>query len=223
VIRIKALELPKIPEGGGTISNLAFQKQDPNRCSVFLDETYAFGLHVDIVMQRDLKKGLFLSEQQCNELADEDLYFKAMKRCMDFIAYRPRSQSEIDSRLKQLGVSEEIAQRVAGRLVELNLVNDAEYARMFVESRIRSRGFGRFRIKQELIQKGIESSVADATLDKLYTAENEQSQLVKLIAAAKRKYRNETDQKVQTNKITSFLVRKGFDGHAIREQLKASE
>lgn len=223
MIRIKALELPTIPEGGGTISNIAFQKQDPNRCSVFLDEKYAFGLHVDLVMQRDLKKDLFLSEEQCRELTDQDLYYKAMKRCMDFIAYRPRSSAEIQTRLKQLGVAENIASRVEGRLTELNLVNDAEYARMFVESRVRSRGFGRFRIKQELIQKGIDAAVAEATLDKLYSDEDQQKQLAKLLAVAKRKYRNEADERAQNNKITAFLVRKGFDGSSIREQLKAAE
>jgi regulatory protein len=223
VIRIKPIEPPTIPAGGGTITNVAFQKQDPNRCSVFLNDAYAFGLHVDIVMRTGLKKGMNLSEEQCKELTDEDVYFKAMKRCMDYIAYRLRTAAEIDTRLRQLGVPDAIAERIRQKLNDLDLINDAEFARMFAESRVRSKGFGFIRIKQDLMQKGIPADMAEEALRLTYPEEDQMVQLEKQVELAGRKYRKETDERQRKQKMTQFLMRRGFNSDQIRKALKSAK
>jgi len=223
VIRIKPIELPTIPAGGGTISNVAFQKQDPNRCSVFLNDAYAFGLHVDIVMRKGLKKGMSLTEDECKELTDEDVYFKAMKRCMDFISYRLRTMTEIDTRLKQLGVPDPVSERIRLKLDELGLLNDVEYARMFAESRIRSKGYGFMRIKQDLMQKGIPADMAEDALRLTYPEKDQLVQLEKQLERAHRKYSKETDDRAREQKMMQFLMRRGFSADQIRNALRSSK
>lgn len=222
MIRIKPIEIPSIPSGGGTITNLAFQKQDSNRCSVFLDEEYAFGLHVDIVMQSDLKKGVFLSADAAADLVNEDVYFKAMKRCLDFITNRPRTAKEIDTRLTELGVVDAVAARVRKRLDELGFINDAEFARLFSESRVRSKGLGFFRIKQELIHKGVTPELADSALKAAYPEEEQQNQLSAQLVLAERKYRKETDPNAKKHKITQHLMRRGFSANQILDAIGSS-
>ncbi len=221
MIRIKPIELPTIPPNGGTITSLAFQKQDPNRCSLFLDETYAFGLHIDIVMREDLKKDMHLSHDACQKLVDEDVYFKAMKRCLDYIQYRPRTRKEIQTRLTQLAVSEAISEQIVGKLDEMRLIDDSEFARMFVESRVRSKGFGATRIKQELIHKGVSAEIADIALKAGYPEGERESQLEQQIVMAERKYRKEADLRSREHKVIQFLIRRGFEAGAIRDAIRA--
>ncbi len=222
MIRIKPIEIPSIPASGGTITNIAFQKQDTNRCSVFLDETYAFGLHVDIVMQTGLKKGMVLTEEAAGELVNEDVYFKAMKRCLDYITNRPRTAKEIDTRLTQLGVAEPIAERIRVRLDELGLINDAEFARLFSESRVRSKGLGFIRIKQELIHKGVSPELAEAALKAAYPEDVQLQQLADQLVLAERKYRKEGDMKAKNHKITQHLIRRGFSSSHIQEAIRTA-
>jgi regulatory protein len=223
VIRIKPIELPTIPPNGGTITNISFQKQDTNRCSVFLDEEYAFGLHVDIVMQTGIKKGMMLTEEAAKELIDEDVYFKAMKRCLDFITNRPRTKKEIDTRLTQLGVPESVAERVCTRLDELGLINDTEFARLFSESRVRNKGFGFMRIKQELIHKGVAPELAEAAVKQAYPEEEQAKQLSVQLELAQRKYRKETDLRAKNHKITQHLMRRGFNSGQIMDVIRSQE
>jgi len=214
--------MPTIPNGGGTVTSLAFQKQDASRCSVFLDESYAFGLHIDIVMREGLKKDMRLSEDACTSLVEEDMYFKAMKRCLDYIQYRPRTKKEIQTRLTQLAVSETASEKVLTKLDEMSLIDDREFARMFVESRVRSKGFGTMRIKRELIHKGVPSDMADEALKMYYPQGEQESQLTQQVILALRKYRKESDQKKRDHKVIQFLMRRGFEPGAIKTELKSA-
>ena len=51
-----------------TITQITVQKKRKNRCSIFLDDEYAFGLDQDIVLQFGLKKGDQLAEQQIEKI-----------------------------------------------------------------------------------------------------------------------------------------------------------
>lgn len=221
MIRVKPIEILDPPQGGGTVTSVVAQKKDPNRCSIDIDDAYAFGLHVDIVIEVGLKKGTQLSEEQCQELVERDLYFKAMKRCMDYLAFRPRSSMEIKTRLKDLAVPAPVGDRICDRLIELGYVDDRAFARQWAESRSRSKGYGPYRLKQELIRKGIPSEMAARAVDEACSSELISQQLHNQLTGALRRYRNETDEQAKKRKILQFLIRRGFSTGDILDALKS--
>ena len=52
----------------GTITRIVRQKKDPDRASVFLDDAFAFGLAVDLVIDAGLRKGMPLPAHRQREL-----------------------------------------------------------------------------------------------------------------------------------------------------------
>lgn len=219
MIKIKPLALPDIPADGGTVTAVTVQKKDADRCSIYLDEKFAFGIHVDLVLEAGLKKDLRLTEDECRELVSRDFYFKALKRCMSFIAYRPRTEFEIRTRLKELGVPDEISKRVMDRMLELGYLNDKEFARQWAETRSRSKGFGPLRLQMELQKKGIDQELArEAVLDTCsdeLVLKNLQDQMKRAI----HRYRRDVDITTKKRKIVGFLSRRGFSTADIIKQM----
>ncbi len=210
MLSIKPLELPTIPAGGGMISEVSVQKKDLDRCSIYLDGKFAFGIHMNVVVEARLKKGVELTENDCLDLVQKDLYHKAFKRCMDYIAYRPRSLHEIRTRLSDLKVTGDVAERIEARLKDLGYINDEEFARQWVESRVRSKGYGPMRLQNELRKKGIASDLAKKAVDEACPAEVVESQLEQQMNQALKRYRNERDDQKKRQKIVGFLNRRGF-------------
>ena len=220
---IRPLDQPDPPEGGGTVSNVQVQKKDPDRCSVFLDGTFAFGLHMNLVAEHGLHKGMRLDEDSCRSLMLEDLYFKALKRCVDYLAYRPRSTAEIQKRLQELQAPESTAARVMDRLNELGYMDDARFANQWASSRHRSKGYGPRRLESELIQKGIPAELARKSVEEACSQEDVEIQLRKQVSKARHKYRHEGDDRKRDQKIIGYLSRRGFDIGAIRDTIRQTE
>ena len=63
---------------------------------------------------------------------------------------KPRTEGELYETLRERGIPDEVAQEVTARFVEVGLLDDRMYARMWVESRIRSRGLGLSSLRREL-------------------------------------------------------------------------
>jgi len=219
---IRPLEQPEPPKNGGTISAIQVQKKDQERCSLFLDGQFAFGLHMNLVADHGLRKGVQLDEERCRSLLSEDLYYKALKRCVDYLAYRPRSSSEIGQRLRELGVPDSTAEQVRERLNGLGYVNDERFARQWAASRQRSKGFGPRRLEMELIQKGISRDMAREAVNEICSEDDVHDQLTAQLAKARHRYRHEGNERKQEQKIIGFLTRRGFELGAIRDALRVT-
>lgn len=71
-----------------------------------------------------------------------------------YLAYRPRTRQELCRHLIDRGVSHEDAESCADLMEEYHLIDDLQYAKMFIESGLES-GRGMARIRRELQQKGV--------------------------------------------------------------------
>src|SRR6185503_18104891 len=81
-----------------------------------------------------------------------------------FLAARPRSVVETQRRLRHLGYPHALVDSVVARLQEMNYLDDAAFARAWVESRDRARPRGEAALRRELILKGIDRQVIDEVL-----------------------------------------------------------
>ncbi len=87
-----------------------------------------------------------------------------MEAAATFLAVRPRSVQETRRRLTQLGYRAEMVDGVIERLLTMQYLDDATFARAWVESRDRSRPRGESALRRELIMKGIERDTIAAVL-----------------------------------------------------------
>lgn len=144
---------------------------------------------------------------------------KAKDYSFKLLSYRPRSIKEIEGRLKKKDYSSRIISEVIKDLKRLKFLNDKEFARMWVESRIKTRPMGRYRLEQELIQKGIDRELIEKVLSNY--REEEEIKLARELAQRKlkRSYRN-LDEVTTKRRLYSFLQRRGFSYDTIQEAMK---
>lgn len=212
-------KLPEIdvPEGG-TVTAIKQQVNDPDRCSVFLDGEFAFGIHAQVVASAGLSSGMDLDRAACEKLIHEDVYHRAWSRALDYLSHKSRTSTEVQRRMRDIGAPEEVSARVVDRLKELGYLDDRDYAKRYVESRLRSRGYGPRRLEQELRKKGIPRRAAEQAVAGLNEEEVSRT-LDNLAARAVNRYRRVDDDRERRQKATAWLARRGYAYDRIRTAL----
>lgn len=202
-----------------TITQIAVQKKRKNRCSVFLDDEYAFGLDQDIVFQFGLKKGDVLTNEQIEDILLNEEKKKARDRALRFLSYRDRSEKEVRTRLGDAGYDENIIEWVIAELKRLNLINDQRFARSFAQTQMIIRPRGEHILKRELKQKGIDAELIDRIIEQVYEEKDQFS--VALELAKQRKKRNKNIDEMKARKrVSDFLLRRGFGWDIVSEVME---
>ena len=139
-----------------------------------------------------------------------------------FLGYSARSRSEMQKRLERDEFAPEIIAAVLAELEARNWVNDAQFARDWVEDRAERKKYGKGRLAAELRRKGVDKDEVTAALD---TVEDD-DELARARSAAASRWKlseDETDREAiqaEKRRVAAFLQRRGF-GWAIITQVLA--
>src|SRR5699024_7049981 len=130
-------------------------------------------------------------------------------------SYRQRSASEIEQYLLKKEVEPKHIELVMDRLNNEKLLDDLEFAKTFVQERIRQEKKGPQIISNELCQQGISKEKIDKAISVMTFDEQYQ---IALESGQKRANRpkKESVQK-QKDQIRTYLMRNGFDNDVISE------
>lgn len=200
----------KTEKTSGMITALVVQKRNKQRVNVFLDGDYAFGLAIDEALK--LRKGQKLSAEDVLKLKALDEIAVAHEGALNFLSFRPRSIKEVQDNLRQKGISEEAVATVLERLERVGLVDDAAFARFWVENRDRFKPRSARAIRYELRQKGVSDEAIDLALEALDT----EDAAYRAGQKRSRRYRR-ADAATFKKKMTAYLARLGFDYGTIRD------
>jgi regulatory protein len=188
----------------GTVTAITRQKRNKERVNIFIDGAYAFSLAE--ITAAWLKIGQELTPEDIARLDAEDAVEKAKQSAYRYLSYRPRSTAEVRENLLKKEYDETIVEQVLTRLTELNLLNDQEFARFWIEQRETFKPRSQMALRQELYQKGISREIIDAAVAG-----------VDELAAAQKAAENKAQRWIQLpketffTKMSGFLQRRGFD------------
>ena len=173
--------------------------------------------------QEDLADGSVVPEDGVLLGPDADAEEVARKILLDQLTGQARSRAELAERLARRRVPDDVAQRLLDRFEEVGLIDDAAFARSWVESRQRSKGLGRRAMAQELRRKGIDEELAREALDDV-TPEDGEAAARTLVRRKLRTMRG-VDRATATRRLAGMLARKGHSGdvvwRVVREELDA--
>jgi len=196
----------------GTITALKLQARNKSRVNVYLDGEYAFSL-TDLVAA-PLRVGQVLTDEDIAELQRQDAFRRAYERALDYLSYRARSQAEIERYLADKGVDQETIEAVIARLTEVGLLDDADFARMWVENRENLAPRSRRMLRHELRQKGVAPEVIAEALEDL----DETKSAYRAAMARVNRYAR-LDRPTFDRRLGGFLLRRGFSYEVVREVL----
>ncbi len=189
--------------GKGVVTALEVQKRDKERVNVYIDGEFAFGLN--LLDAARLRKGQVLSEAEIAALRDADAVVQAVNTAAHFLSYRPRSTQEIRRNLKEKETPEGVIDAAIEKMTGMGYLDDAAFARYWVDNRNQFKPLSHRALRQELRQKGLADAVIDEALGEL----SESDLAYKAATTQLRKLRNRSVKDFKT-KINAFLQRRGF-------------
>jgi regulatory protein len=187
----------------GKITALAYQKRNMDRVNVYLDGKFAFGLAA--IEAARLHVGQTLSDEEISKLRMRDDIERAHGRALDYLSYRPRSESEVRHNLSEKDVEDQIVDVVVERLKRAGLLDDREFARYWVKNRARFNPRGLRGLRYEMQQKGVSRDIID---DALETFDVEAAARKTAEAGARRL--SHEDSSAFRRKLQAYMVRRGF-------------
>lgn len=211
---------PSEPPKPGKITQIDVQQRDSARASIFIEGEFAFGLHLDLVLEHRLAEGDELDAGAIETLLAADAVKRAVIAGLNLIAHRPRARGELQQRLRSKGFDDAAAEAAVERLQDLGYLDDAAFAARWVENRQEHRPRSKAMLERELRQKGIdrqtiEETIAETDIDEVAAARE--------LAEQKMRSMSGLDPETRNRRIGGMLARRGFGYDVIRKALNAEE
>lgn len=185
------------------ITALTFQKRNKDRVNVYLDGRFAFGLAA--IEASRLHVGQTLRDHEITELRRRDEIERAYERALNYLSYRPRSEWEVQRNLRQKDIEDPVIDVVVGRLTRAGLLDDGEFARYWVDNRVRFNPRGLRGLRHELRQRGVSRSIIDETLATL----DVEAAARKAAEVGARRFSQAAPRDFR-RKLQAYLARRGF-------------
>ena len=221
------------------IKKLEPSKHKEGRWLVWLEDGSVVRVGEGDVVSLGLYAGKALSDAEGEALIAAEARSKLMERAVGLLALRPMSRKELldklcapsrpkkgkypydklddtpDRSAPQSGREALLAQAesVAGRLTDLGLLNDGEYART-VARHYAAKGYGSRKIRDELYRRGVPREHWE---DALIEVETDDSQIDKL---ARQKLRGAEPTRENLKKVSDYLARRGYGWEDISSALE---
>lgn len=205
------------------ITAIKAQVKNPDRVSIYIDDAYSFSLTPNQLLEQKLYVGLELDEVRLADLKKASDYGKLYERLLKYALLRPHSTREMQDYCRRIRLKSKLGQQfdpedcrqIITILTHKGYINDASFAKSWIESRRLTKSISTRTLRQELKQKGIPDDLIAKTLSEV--SYDEQAALHILIAKKQRLSRYK-----DKNKLMQYLLHRGFGLDEIRRELEGS-
>ena len=186
----------------------AITQSSPGRFKITLDTGEEIRSTLSAVTDLRLYSGKELDEEGLNELRLLSIQALSRERALEMVSRRQYSHKELMDKLIRKGADEDTARYCADWLQERGFLNDENYASAVVRH-YAAKGYGRARVKGELIRRGISRELIDDALDQMPQQDNK---IDKFISSRL----HDKEDKDEIRKISAALYRRGYSWAEIR-------
>ena len=159
--------------------------------------------------------------------ANSESFDKAKMVAARFVDYQMRSRFEVKQRLFRAGFCAEVVQAVLALFAEQGLLDDVEFALVFIQDKLHVARYGKFRIVHGLRAKGVSAediSIAFARIEVdplayINTETIEETEENNAVLLLSQKYRNAVFTPDVLKKAVAFLARRGYSREVIARSI----
>jgi regulatory protein len=152
----------------------------------------------------------------------DDQGARARELCLQLLTRQPRTRAQLAGALRNCGIPGEVAEEVLSRFADAGLIDDAAFARAWVESRHHGRGLSGRALARELRNRGVDGDQIQAAVDHLSPeaeVETARQLVVRKLAATRGQ-----PPEARARRLAGMLGRKGYSPaiafRVIREALE---
>ena len=140
---------------------------------------------------------------------------EATERIQSFCAIQDRCQWEVEKKMKEWEISDEIIENILTDLILDKFVDEQRFSESFCRGKFRIKRWGKVKIKNELKIKKISNNCIDKGL--LQIKKKEYMKVLKDLYIKKKDSLKDTNQFIRKGKIAKHLQQKGFESNMIWE------
>lgn len=204
------------------ITKIESQKRQKNRYNIFIDEVYYCSLYGDTISKYSLLVNDETDDSSIEKIKDYDEFIYGKNIAPSFLSYRIRSTKEILRKLNSKKISDSSSKKVIQFLKKINLLNDDEFARLLINSKLNKNPAGKRLLRQKLFEKGVSKETSDKALNSVFIGDEEKSLAVKSLNKYLPRLK-ETDRILKKKKVFDYLVRRGYGYSIISEIINESK
>ena len=188
------------------------------RYKVYVDGQFAFVLYKGELSRYHIAEDSELEEEIYQNLRKEIVLKRAKLRAMHLLNDMGRTESQLRTKLLRNDYPPDIVEEAIAYVKSFGYINDAEYARNFIENRKEKKS--KKEIYAALCQKGLPKDLIETALEERY-ADDDSIAAIEAIVRKKKFDPKSTDYR-EMQKMMGYLVRKGFRYDDIRQVIQVS-
>lgn len=189
---------------------------NPNCVRILFNNHAPLVILVSDWLEFELKLNEVIDAQMVLLLEERSRVVQAIDIALRYLKNRAKSMAQIKVYLQRKNILHETIESVIQYLCQQGIVDDFQYAQMFIEQNLHR--MSRQMLRNRLQERGISQNITNDALEKVYSPLTEldvlQSEVTKYIRR-KGKPTNETEQM----KMAMFLQRKGYSREVIYQCL----
>jgi regulatory protein len=162
------------------------------------------------VVGRELDSALF---DRLSSAADIEAAFRTVLRSLEVRSY---ARNDLGRRLQRKGHPRAAVDAALSRAAELGLLDDAAFARSYVEIRA-ARGRGPSRLTRDLLAMGVDRSVIDHAVAAHWPEGSDRVTAPLALAQKRAAQLGSLPRNTKRRRVLAFLARRGFTGREVLE------
>jgi len=163
-----------------------------------------------LAVGRAVDEGL---QQRLGAAADLEAAYRTVLRCLELRAY---ARSDLGRRLVRKGHRKQAVEAALERAAGLGLLDDAAYARNYVQTRA-ARGRGPSRLTRDLLVMGVQRSLIDRALAAEWPEGSDRSSMPLVLATKRAAQLAALPRQTKRRRVLAYLARRGFSGREVTD------
>ncbi|HCV44045.1 MAG TPA: hypothetical protein DGH68_11220 [Bacteroidetes bacterium] len=205
------------------ITKIESQKKNPKRKNIFADGEFVVGISDETLLRAGLRTGDEISDERIKALVQEEEISGAKRVALRFLAHRPRAAKEIRNKLREKEFGDEDIEQTIESLKRAGLLNDTEFARMYIRDALSAKPTGRTLLRRKLLLLGVEKVTVEEALSTAFTTVDERVEALEAGGKFLKKStatRRPADLRQLRHRLSTFLMRRGFGWDTVEPVIK---
>lgn len=204
------------------IIDMKMRRGRPERFIVKLEDEQEVILAPETVLKFSIAPQQEFTDKQFLEILNEDSLRQAKDQAMRYLEIRPHSRLELVRKMRGKGYRYPVINRALDELEKIDLINDEQFARAFIQNELRLRPVSRALLSKKLAQRGVDRELADGLITELFPEDREREIVEQLAEKFLRTHTRWSGKKLR-EKLVRFLQGKGFYWEHIRQVLEVGD
>ncbi len=162
----------------------------------------------DVIIKNNILYKKSINSKILKKIEDDSKFYKVYNNVLTLINKRFRSEYEIKKYLEKYKVDKKIEEDIITKLKEINLINDYNYAKMYVNDKINLSLDGPHKIRKHLEQNKINSEIINQVINNI--DETIIDAHIKKVIEKKVKSSTKYSESVYKQKLILYLVNLGY-------------